>query len=427
MEEQMEAYRNQTARKYLVLYGIVSVCILLAAGLLFHLELQRIQKTENQTVIAVIVQGILDQETAGSKQMDTEKMDMLSALLADPEQYKKAHEEEYHNVQELLRRYGYSGQEDLIRAAESDKRRLFFQLLFVLAGTELLFGVIFGSYLKERSKKLSKLSSYMDQIARGHYDLVLSDNAEDELSHLKNQLYKLALSLREEAENSKAKKCALAESVSDISHQLKTPLTSVSILLDNLNDNEDMPMPMRKKFLAEITRQIYSMNWMIVAMLKLSRLEAGMIEFEQIPYPVVPLVQEAAGQLEVITELKNISVRIKAPEEQITCTGDPKWMKEAILNLIKNAVEHSPEYAAVCVTIKDNSIDTEIAVTNQGEAIPREVLKRIFERYYSASNDPGHNAGIGLPLAKAIIERQNGYLEVESDPTQTVFTIKLLK
>lgn len=188
-----------------------------------------------------------------------------------------------------------------------------------------------------------------------------------------------------------------------------------------------MPMSMRKKFLAEITRQIYSMNWMIVAMLKLSRLDAGMIEFEHIPYPIVPLVQEAIDRLEVIAELKNISVNINDPGEMITCIGDPKWMKEALLNLIKNAVEHSPEHAAVCVTIKDNSIDTEIAVTNQGEAIPRAVLKRIFERYYSASNDPGQNAGIGLPLAKAIIERQNGYLEVESDRTQTVFTIRLLK
>lgn len=423
----MEAYRNRTARKYLVIYGIVSVCILFAAGVILHMELLRIKKTENQTVTAVIVQGMMEQETANAKQTDMAAMDVLSEILADPEQYQKAQEAEYQNVQELLRRYGYSSQESLIRAAEPDKRTMVLRLLLLLAGTELIFGVIFGSYLKERSKKLSKLSSYMDQIARGHYDLVLSDNEEDELSHLKNQIYKLALSLREEAENSRAKKCALAESVSDISHQLKTPLTSVSILLDNLNDNEDMPMSMRKKFLAEITRQIYSMNWMIVAMLRLSRLDAGMIEFEHVPYPIVPLVQEAIGRIEVIAELKNISVRIDDPGEVITCIGDPKWMKEAIINLIKNAVEHSPEHAAIGITIKDNSIDTEIAVVNQGKAIPREVLKRIFERYYSASNAPGPNAGIGLPLAKAIIEQQNGYLEVESDRTQTIFTIKLLK
>ena len=423
----MEAYRNQTARKYLILYGIISVCMLLIAGMFLHFELLRIQKTENQTVTAVIVQEMLKQETENARQMDTAAMDMLSELLTDPKQYKKAHETEYHNVQELLRRYGYSEKESLIRAAESDKRTMFFELLLLLAGTEFLLGVIFWSYLKGRSKKLSKLSSYMDQIARGHYDLVLSDNAEDELSHLKNQLYKLALSLREEAENSKAKKCALAESVSDISHQLKTPLTSASILLDNLNDQTDMPPQMQKRFLSEITRQIYSMNWMIVAMLKLSRLEAGVIELEQVPYPVVPLIQEAIEQLDVIMELKNIIVCIDAAKEDLACTGDSRWMKEAILNLIKNAIEHSPENTAVEVTVKDNSVYTQIAVTNHGAAIPKDQLKRIFERYYSASNDPGNNMGIGLPLAKAIIERQNGYLEVESDPVRTVFTIKLLK
>ena len=141
----MEAYRNRTARKYLVIYGIVSVCILLVAGMILHMELLRIQKTENQTVTAVIVQGMMEQETANAKQTDMAAMDVLSEILADPEQYQKAQEAEYQNVQELLQRYGYSSQESLIRAAESEKRTLVLRLLLLLAGTEFIFGVIFWS------------------------------------------------------------------------------------------------------------------------------------------------------------------------------------------------------------------------------------------------------------------------------------------
>lgn len=150
---------------------------------------------------------------------------------------------------------------------------------------ELAAGGLFFIYQKRRSRKLAELSDYMEEIVRGHHDLALADNTEDELSHLKNQLYKITLFLKEESDHAKEKKTALAESVADISHQLKTPLTSASILLDNLNENEQMPPETRRRFLREVSRQIYSMNWMIVAMLKLSRLDAGMVALKKSRFP----------------------------------------------------------------------------------------------------------------------------------------------
>lgn len=282
-------------------------------------------------------------------------------------------------------------------------------------------------YQKRRSRKLAELSDYMEEIVRGHYDLALADNTEDELSHLKNQLYKITLFLKEESDHAKEKKTALAESVADISHQLKTPLTSASILLDNLNENEQMPPETRRRFLREVSRQIYSMNWMIVAMLKLSRLDAGMVALKKEPFSVNRMLTEAIDHLEIFAELKGVKIRVCGMEAQVLRVGDLDWNREAVQNILKNAIEHSKKGETVTVTLSDNAVYTSVSIANSGAPITKEKIKKIFERYYSAANDGSSNIGIGLPLAKAILEKQNAYLSVESENGYNVFIIKYLK
>ena len=306
----------------------------------------------------------------------------------------------------------------MIAGTKTMERRILLRTLGGVLLAELAAGGLFFIYQKRRSRKLAELSDYMEEIVRGHHDLALADNTEDELSHLKNQLYKITLFLKEESDHAKEKKTALAESVADISHQLKTPLTSASILLDNLNENEQMPPETRRRFLREVSRQIYSMNWMIVAMLKLSRLDAGMVALKKEPFSVNRMLTEAIDHLEIFAELKGVKIRVCGMEAQVLRVGDLDWNREAVQNILKNAIEHSKKGETVTVTL---------SIANPGAPITKEKIKKIFERYYSAANDGSSNIGIGLPLAKAILEKQNAYLSVESENGYNVFIIKYLK
>lgn len=327
----------------------------------------------------------------------------------------------------ILQSYGISGAEPVIAGTKTMERRILLRTLGGVLLAELAAGGLFFIYQKRRSRKLAELSDYMEEIVRGHYDLALADNTEDELSHLKNQLYKITLFLKEESDHAKEKKTALAESVADISHQLKTPLTSASILLDNLNENEQMPPETRRRFLREVSRQIYSMNWMIVAMLKLSRLDAGMVALKKEPFSVNQMLTEAIDHLEIFAELKGVKIRVCGMEAQVLRVGDLDWNREAVQNILKNAIEHSKKGETVTVTLSDNAVYTSVSIANPGAPITKEKIKKIFERYYSAANDGSSNIGIGLPLAKAILEKQNAYLSVESENGYNVFIIKYLK
>ena len=337
------------------------------------------------------------------------------------------HQKEIKEAEKILQSYGISEAEPVIAGTKTMERRILLGTLGGVLLAELAAGGLFFIYQKRRSRKLAELSDYMEEIVRGHYELALADNTEDELSHLKNQLYKITLFLKEESDHAKEKKTALAESVADISHQLKTPLTSASILLDNLNENEQMPPETRRRFLREVSRQIYSMNWMIVAMLKLSRLDAGMVALKKEPFPVNRMLTEAIDHLEIFAELKGVKIRVCGMEAQVLRVGDLDWNREAVQNTVKNATEHSKKGETVTVTLSDNAVYTSVSIANPGAPITKEKIKKIFERYYSAANDGSSNIGIGLPLAKAILEKQNAYLSVESENGYNVFIIKYLK
>lgn len=180
----------------------------------------------------------------------------------------------------------------------------------IIGAMSVLFIICFCIYLRRRKNAIVQLQDYMDKISRGNYELEINDNSEDELSSLKNSLYKIMVYMKEQADSARIKKVMLAQSVSDISHQLKTPLTSTQVLLDNLNDNPDMDYATRKKFIYEALNQVNGMSWMIVTMLKLSRIDAGVVEFNNENISINKIVEEAVGNLEVIAEIKAVSIDI---------------------------------------------------------------------------------------------------------------------
>ena len=409
----MNQYENREAKKILFLMALAMALAAICMGLLTIWQCSRMRERENAAVFALV-----EQIRQQYPQVDE---DALMQTLNDAYEADSAQD-----LRDLRERYGIRENDWAVAAQAAEERRAIALNAILLLLAEGLIVALFVFYLRRRKEQLDQLTLYMERISMGQYDLDLLDNSEDELSNLKNQLYKIMIYLKEQADRERDSRKALADSVSDISHQLKTPLTSAMIMLDNLTDNPDMDPATRRKFIAEAARQVDSMKWMIVSMLKLSRLDAGMIEFEEKEFSLDEMIASGAESLEVLAELKGQTVEI-AGAKGAYLTGDFRWNREAFVNILKNAIEHSPEEAKITVKVEENAVYTAIAVTNPGEPISREMERQIFRRYYSAARSADDNAGIGLPLAKAIVERQKGYLSVDSADGKNTFTIKYLK
>lgn len=327
----------------------------------------------------------------------------------------------------FLHQYGIlQGDMPILQAQTAQKRfQITGTLVWILICTGIL--LIFICYQKQRNRKIQELVDYIRKIEHGIYRIEIEENDEGELSRLQNELYKITVMLRESSELAGQQKKALADSVSDISHQLKTPLTSCLVLLDNLSESENMTEETRRRFLSEITGQLTSVSWLVQVLLKLSRLDAGVVELKEEELSVSALIRGAVEKVGLLAEWKQIDIQVMGEEEPFI-KGDRHWLEEALVNLIKNAIEHSPEDSEIRIQVEDNQVYTCIHVRDFGSGISYEDQKHIFERFYRSADAGEDSVGIGLALAQEIMKRQNGYLTVESEPGQgTVFYMKFLK
>lgn len=331
--------------------------------------------------------------------------------------------------EQILRQYGIFLENENDAVPVQKRRTTVMQWEMNLMFTALaagMMGILFF-YLSRRQKQIQRISGYMEELVRGNYALDIQDNGDDELSGLKNEIYKLTVFFREQAKHAAANRLALADSVADISHQLKTPLTSVTVLVDNLLDNEDMEVDTRRRFLMEISGQLSSVTWLVSTLLKLSRLDAGVVELENRPLQVCSLAQEVLNRLELMAELGQVELCTEIPET-IQISGDTQWLTEALLNVVKNAVEHSSAGGRVILRAEENDVYTLLTVQNRGEPISEEEQMHLFERFYRGHSAKKESIGIGLALAKEIVEKQNGYITVESGKEKgTIFYIKFMK
>ncbi len=295
-------------------------------------------------------------------------------------------------------------------------------LIFLL----ILIIVVLVTYFVKEQKRLDDLSSYIEDIYNKKYDLKLSSNNEDSLSTLQNNLYKLMIMLRKNADNEKNEKIKLKTSIEDISHQLKTPITGILIMLDNLSD-KDLDEETKNTFLKEAKMQVSKMNFLIKSLLKLSRFDAGVITLKQEIINVSDLINSSIKNVSVMAELKGVTFGVLG-DKNITIIGDYNWEEEAITNILKNAVEHSNQNETVDVLFSQNGVYTKISITNHGKVIDKKDLKNIFKRFYKGKNASYESIGIGLALSKVIIEKDGGYIRVNSSKTKgTTFEIKYLK
>lgn len=267
----------------------------------------------------------------------------------------------------------------------------------------------------------------MESLSRGNYRLELEENLDDELSDLRNEIYRITVQLRESAALEQRRRRALADSVADISHQLKTPMTSMTILLDNLTENQEMDETTQHRFLSEIRRQLMGMSWLIATMLKLSRLEAGVVELERVPLQAQDLVEKCFDRLQTTAEWREVQLKAQL-QPGASLTVDVNWTVEALCNIVKNAIEHSTAGGSVQVMTQENEIYTEIRVTDDGAGISQEEREKLFQRFYRGNSADRDSTGIGLALAKEVVEQQHGQIQVESQEGRgTIFTLKFMK
>ena len=304
-------------------------------------------------------------------------------------------------------------------------RNLIINSIVLLVISIVIFLLIFF-YDKKEKRELDKIIDYLKELNRGNYDLKIDLNSEGILSILKNEIYTTTVMLREMASREYLDKITLKENLANISHQLKTPLTSISILVDNLCD-EEVDKKTELEFLNDIKRQVDNINYLVIVLLKLSRFDANVITFKKDDINVKKLILECMKNLDVIREVKNINIHVSGAND-VEFIGDYKWESEAISNIIKNAIEHTLNDKNIYISFKDKSLYTEIIIEDEGLGMSEKEKNRIFERFYKGSSTNSNNFGIGLSLAKEIITKDNGKIIVKSEVNKgTKFIIRYYK
>jgi len=300
------------------------------------------------------------------------------------------------------------------------------EALLITLVSSVLFVSVTYLFTYWRYREIEKLSNYLYQISNGNYALDVRDNFEGELSILKSDIYKVTRMLSEQGDHHRKDKVELMKGISDISHQLKTPLTSMQVMVDLLSDAE-LPDVKRVEFTENIRRQLIRIDWLVSSLLKLSKIDAGAVAFKTDELRVKDLTNKAVESVLIPIDIKEQRLNIQG-DEQVTFQGDLNWTAEALINLLKNAVEHTAEQGEISISWDENALYTEIIVTDNGEGIAKQDLPYIFQRFYKGENASDESIGIGLAMAHSIVTSQGGDLVVTSERGKgTEFRIKFYK
>ena len=272
------------------------------------------------------------------------------------------------------------------------------------AGAHLLFA-------RRRYREMARLSEELDRILHRGGDALLEDSAEGELSLLKSEIKKLVVRLRENAAALTEERDRLSAATADLSHQLRVPLTALALNAELLSE-ADLAPERRLALTRDLKRQLAHMNWLVETLLRLARLDAGSVRFRRDELSAAELVRRAAEPLAIPLELRNVALDVSAGDERLT--GDLFWTAEALGNVLRNAVEHTPAGGRIEVAARETPLFTELTVRDTGPGFAPEDLPRLFERFYRGRGAAPESVGIGLALAREIAAAQNGTLSAEN-------------
>jgi len=277
----------------------------------------------------------------------------------------------------------------------------------------------------KRYRQIASLSSEIDRILHGQQKILIADSNEGELAILNSEIHKMTVRLKEQTDMLTAEKVRLTEAIEDIFHQLRTPLTSLNIIASLLTE-EDLTYERRTALTRQMKRQLERMQWMVESLLKISKIDAGTAVFRSENVSVKELIKEASQPFLIPIELKNISFAVNTGDESFT--GDMAWTVEALSNLIKNSIEHTPEGGTISVSAAESPLSLDLEIRDSGEGFDKADIPYLFDRFYKGKNASNGSIGIGLALARMIIVEQNGTITASNSPEGgACFTIKFYK
>lgn len=283
-------------------------------------------------------------------------------------------------------------------------------LILALYGAASMMSYLY--FTKRRYQKIDLLTKEVDQVLFQDQFTPISQYEEGELSILRTQIHKMNLKLQENQSALQKEKVHLVESLQDISHQVRTPLTTLFLLAERMKE-EDLPVHRRRSLLQEEVRHLRQIDWLIGSLLKMAKLDADTAVFEKKKVLVEELLFKALDPLRIPLELRNQEVLLHL-EPGASFQGDLSWSAEAVTNLLKNAMEHMEPGKRIVVEARENVLFTEVVLKDQGPGIPEEDLPHLFERFYKGKNAKENSVGIGLALSRMILTKQNGTLKAEN-------------
>mgnify|MGYP001623669348 CR=1 FL=1 len=397
--------------KKIIIPILILTIIIIATNILFTVN----ELKNNQRITSNVIAGIIGNIEKNYPNVSEEEI--ISILNSE--------NEEIEDGKNTLIKYGINIENQNAIGQITNNKLLIINILSIII---LVFAILVILYIYSRSesKKIKEIEKYIEAINNKNYTLKISENSEDEFSNLSNELYKTTVMLKEQASNSQKSQKTLQTNIEDISHQLKTPLTSISIMLDNIIDNPDMEIETRQKFLHEINRQIEWFNWLVIALLKLSKIDSGTAVFTKKEINVEKIINHVIQNLAIPLEIKQQKIIVNGNSSKFI--GDYNWQLEALTNIVKNCIEHTPNHKNIYIEFEENNFYTKITIRDEGVGIAKEDIKHIFERFYKGKNSSENSIGIGLALSKSIIERDNGYIICTSKEGEgTTFEIKYMK
>lgn len=334
-------------------------------------------------------------------------------------------QESNRNVEDILSKYGFTAENIDIENTQFEiiyKLIILFSIFFIIVTLGII--CIYTMYIRKQNQKLKDLDTYCKEILKGNYIIDLKEQDESNFSKLKNDIYDMTIMLKEKNSLLEKNNKDIEKLIADISHQLKTPLTSLNLINDILYT--DLPEEKKKEFLDSSQKELEKINWLIKTVLNIAKLDSKTLILDKKNENAYHLCLEVKDNFKAMCETNHANIEIISnKEESIKC--DKKWTIEAINNIVKNAIEHGAR--RITIKIEENTMYTKITIRDNGEGIDKEDIGHIFDRFYKAKNSKESSLGIGLAFCKSIIRNQEGDIRVKSSKKEedswTEFTIKL--